>query len=855
VPIDLLLSIALDAAFFAVLGFTLLEYLRRGGRVRLLVVLVFASVGVVIAATPIRALVPAAGPLLTLVSIPALLAQPVLVLWLSSLMRPAPRAVVPAAWVAFVVVSALLFAVVATGTTGSGTGSLPPSPFRSTVLVALLAYFFVLETLAAVWFVLAARERSGASRARLITAAAGTALFGAALVLTIAGGIVNAPGSSGADATRLLGRLVALLSALAYLAAFAPPRALRRLSQQSIVYDYIRELNALPSGARVDAIWHLIERTAARASGAVRTAIVMAPSAEPLGAGSQRVDVAFHSERWPTARLELDLRANALFVEDDIELIGVVVDRGVRAAEREQFLVEREQLITDLQAASAAKSDFLAAMSHELRTPLNAIIGFSELLAEGGDESASAQTVASYSDHIHASGLHLLELVNDVLDLARVEAGRLDLKPVRFDLDALVRQTVANVQPLADQKRQTVTLQLAPVAVDADPSRIRQVVLNLLSNAIKFTADEGAIRLSLRADGDDAELTVADTGSGIAAADLDRIFEAFQQGEGQERVARHEGTGLGLALTRQLVEAHGGRVEVRSQVGVGSEFTVRLPLYRRHVEVADRPPVVSTGQPTVLVIEDDPAARELLRHYLEGAGYAVLPATTGRQGLAWVHEARPDAVLLDILLPDIDGWEILERLKSDATTRSIPVMVVSVVDDRELGLALGAVDYFVKPISREPLLEALGRLTFTSKVRTRTVTALIIDADPEAPERYRMALEPDGFRVIVAPDGATGRQRAVADRPDLIMLDSTLPDIDGFELAAALRRDPSTASIPIWLTTPEGLSPEARARLNVNVQAVLERGDDALAALQRWLVAGHVPTPPAASPARSVKSR
>ncbi len=266
-----------------------------------------------------------------------------------------------------------------------------------------------------------------------------------------------------------------------------------------------------------------------------------------------------------------------------------------------------------------------------------------------------------------------------------------------------------------------------------------------------------------------------------------------------------------------------------------------LPANRSSQTEAGRPPELPVGSPTVLVIEDDPAAQELLRVHLEGAGYGVMVTGNGRQGLEWLSQIRPDAVILDILLPEMDGWEILQRLKSEPATRSIPVMVVSVVDDRQLGLALGAVDYLVKPVSRELLIESLGRLTFTTKVQTRTVTALVIDPDPEASGRYRQILEPDGFRVIAATDGTTGRQRAIDERPDLILLDAMLTDVDGFELAAALRHDPRTSAIPIWVTTPGSMAPDAKTRLNGNVQGVVARGDDALAALRGWLTNGQTP--------------
>jgi signal transduction histidine kinase len=670
--LDTLLTIALDVAFFAAFGFTLLDYLRRRERVRLAVVLVFASLATVLSVPLLRLVLPAIGPAASVLVIPALLAHPVLVLWLASFVQPIPRVALLGASAAFLALTGAFVALLAGGVTSG-------SPTVAALGVALVAYFFLVEGAAALGFALAARKRAGASRSRLSTAALATGLFAMALVVLLGGGLVVQPGSDTRDALNVVARVVALLSALGYLAAFTPPPALRRLSQQSIAYDFIRELNWLPSTTPVEPIWELLERTAARASGATRSQIVVDPHGPPPGPskGSRVVTMAFDSTRWPAGRLELDLGAHSLFRDDDLELIALLLERAVRAAEREAFIVERERLISDLQAASAAKSDFLAAMSHELRTPLNAIIGFSELLTEGGDEAADAATVQTYSEHIHGSGLHLLELVNDVLDLARVEAGRLDLKPVRFDLDDLVRQTVATLNPLADQKRLKVVTSLDATAIDADPGRVRQIALNLLSNAIKFTDPGGEIRISLAADGaDQVRLTIVDTGIGIGSQDIDRIFEAFHQGDGNSQRNPHEGTGLGLALTRQLVEAHGGSITVQSEVGKGSEFTVLLPVNRPSEADAEQPPNVVAGRPTVLVIEDDPSAQELLRLHLESAGYGVLVTANGRQGLEWLSQIRPDAVILDILLPEMDGWEVLQRMKGDPATRSIPVMVV-----------------------------------------------------------------------------------------------------------------------------------------------------------------------------------
>jgi len=836
---DTFLTIALDATFFVVFGVTLLDYVRHRERVRLAVALVFASLATVLAVPLLRLVMPGIGAALGLLVAPALLAHPVLVLWLASFVQPVSRLALAAAGASCVALTVAFVALMAGGVTSG-------SPAVLTLGAALVGYFFLVEGAAAVAFALAARRRAGASRTRLMTAAVATGLFALALVVLLGGTFVAAPGSGASASINVVVRVVAILSALGYMAAFTPPPVLRRLSRQSIAFDFIRELNSLPSGVAVDRIWALLERFAARAAGAGRVRVDIDPhEAPPAPAiGARVLTMPFDSTRWPMGRIELELGAQSLFRDDDLELIRLFLERAVRSAEREAFLVERERLIADLQGASAAKSDFLAAMSHELRTPLNAIIGFSELLAEGDDEAADAATVRTYAEHIHGSGLHLLDLVNDVLDIARVEAGRLDLKPVRVDLDALVRQAVQSVQPLADQKHLAVVTTLPPTAIDADPGRVRQIVLNLLSNAIKFTHPGGEIRVALAGGRDDlgVQLTVHDTGIGVAPADLDRIFEAFQQGEGDGRGTHHEGTGLGLALTRQLVEAHGGSISVRSELGAGSEFTVLLPATPTPDATAPAPGTIA-GRPMVLVIEDDPAAQELLRLHLEGAGYAVVITGNGRQGLDWLSQIRPDAVILDILLPEMDGWEILQRLKADPATRAIPVMVVSVVDERQLGLALGAVDYLVKPVSRELLLESIGRLTFTTKVRTRTVTVLVIDPDPDALGRYRELLEPDGFRVVAEVDGIAGRQRAIDERPDLILLDAMLTDVDGFELASSLRHDPRTTAIPIWLTTPETLAPEAKSRLNGNVQGVVARGDDALAALRGWLATGKRPEP------------
>jgi signal transduction histidine kinase/DNA-binding response OmpR family regulator len=829
---------ALDIAYVALFTLTLRDYIRRPEPVRLIIAAVFGSLAVVLTAPLIRQIAPTLAAPLSILSIGAFVAQPILVLWLVHQFRPVPRWVLGAAVAAFVLLSAGAIAVAATG-------SAAPAAAVTVLVIGILAYFPALELGSAVALARAARRRAGVSRARLATAAAATGLLGASVLLLGALALV-APST---DIANLAARALALVAGIGYLIAFAPPPLLRRLIQQSITYEFIHDLNQLPTGTAPERLWRLLHDAAGNVSGADRVEVriggqrltpVDPPDDEPAaeasiepstGVTTSEILVPLEIDGRHRGVLALTVQGRPLFVDDDLDVIRLLATRTVRAVEREEALAEREILIDELRAASAAKSEFLAAMSHELRTPLNAIIGFSELLLEPGPGRTSKATVTEYAGHIHRSGLHLLELINDVLDLARVEAGRLDLKPVTIDIETLLQQTVETMRPLAERRSQSLTVRTpGPVELLADPGRVRQMVFNLLSNAIKFTKPGGMLVVELQL-GSDVTIAVTDNGPGIPDHEFESIFEAFHQGEDQG--ARQEGTGLGLALTRQLAEAHGGTVELRSVVGAGSTFTIRLP--RPPSSVAAGPAESQSAGPRVLIVEDDPAAAQLLRIYLQDAGFRVAVAATGTQGLELARREPLDAILLDILLPDIDGWDLLQRLKRDDVTRDVPVVVVSVVEDRTLGLALGAVDYFVKPVPRDMLLASLGRLTFTTKVRSRSITVLVVDADATAADRYRSLLEPEGFTVVTASDAMSGMAAATEIRPDLILLDVLLPDADGLMLIGRLRADPATGGIPIWLTTPTSLSEADKARLNGNVLGVAERGEPALAALRSWL--------------------
>src|SRR6185312_1858401 len=374
-------------------------------------------------------------------------------------------------------------------------------------------------------------------------------------------------------------------------------------------------------------------------------------------------------------------------------LLGISEDVTEAKLAQEQL----RQAQDEADKANRAKSRFLANMSHELRTPLNAILGFSELLSDDVGGKFDKSTRQRFLDQIHSSGQHLLQLINDILDLSKVEAGQMELHLLPVTVASIVEDALGTVEPLARGKSINVEKQLeSDVRLVADGAKVRQMLLNLLSNAIKFTPNGGQIVVSTRRVDDWVELAVADNGVGIAKSDLSRLFIEFQQIDAG--AGRHpEGTGLGLALTKRFAELHGGRVDVVSEQGKGSTFTLRLPADRRAAAAANLA-TAPKGPPLVLVVDDNPQAAEILARHLHAGGFRMEVARTGPEAIRMARELHPVAITLDILLPEIDGWEGLTRLKADPTTHNIPVVVVSVVDKPGLGRALGAVDYFVKPV-------------------------------------------------------------------------------------------------------------------------------------------------------------
>jgi signal transduction histidine kinase/CheY-like chemotaxis protein len=395
------------------------------------------------------------------------------------------------------------------------------------------------------------------------------------------------------------------------------------------------------------------------------------------------------------------------FTEEDVDLLETFASQSALALLNAQLFRELKEQSVELELASRHKSEFLASMSHELRTPLNAVLGFSEVLLEGmfGEINERQE---EYLRDIHGSGKHLLELLNEVLDLSKVEAGRMELEYTSFDLGEML-------EGAASMLRERATLHGIELGIEvgdgvhevyADELRLKQVLLNLLTNAVKFTGDGGSVIVRAVRDGGDIDITVTDTGIGVPEADRERIFESFQQGG--RGSSREEGTGLGLTLSRRIVELLGGRMWLETEVGVGSTFGFSIPARERELAATSHDGEAPLAGGEVVVIEDDRPSLDLFSAYLSGAALTVTTARDGQSGLAAVRRTRPDAVLLDIRLPGIDGWAVLKALKSEEETRDIPVIVVSIVDERARGVELGAAAYLVKPVRREELLSALA---------------------------------------------------------------------------------------------------------------------------------------------------
>ena len=735
------------------------------------------------------------------------------------------------------------------------------SPLTWFTLGALGAWcLMVAEPSLRLWQV--ARHRPAVQRARLRALSGGFA--GLLLVIVLA---VVAGSAAKVPAVQVALQLLALAIVPLLYVSFAPPGWLRRLWRSREEEAFRAATHDLLTAASTNAAAELALRWALRLVGAEAGVIQDAggrlvavrgldPDAAAALVASERssaadivIPLAFSDgQGW------LGLAAGAfspVFGADERQRAEQYAVTVAPALDRVALVEQLRQTNADLEEASSHKSKFLASMSHELRTPLNAILGFSELLIDD-DGQLTPEMRLGFLNNIHTSGRHLLGLINDILDLAKVEAGQTELYLEAVDVERVAREVLDLVRPLADRKQINLRLATEAASILADQAKVKQMLINLVSNAIKFTEPGGRVDVYCRRRPQEVTLAVRDTGVGIARDDIARVFEEFGQ-VGAAPGKSHEGTGLGLALTKRFAELHGGWVEVRSQVGRGSTFTLHLPHEARPAAAAAPPALrpVAPGAPLILVVEDNRQAADLLTTYLSRGGYQVEVAQNGTGALEQARRLRPDAITLDVLLPEIDGWDVLAALKHDPETADIPVVVVTVVDEPGRGRALGAVDYLVKPVDPKALLDCLGRHRLIRRQAGHQGPVLVVDDDPLHHRRLEGLLKSEGYAVINAMGGLEGIQRARDSSPSVVILDLLMPDLSGFNVVTALKSDAATAAIPILVMTAKDLTAADKRWLNGQAAAVLDKSSVAGVDLVSWLnelLNGRRPKP-AAEPA------
>jgi signal transduction histidine kinase/CheY-like chemotaxis protein len=823
------LELLAELTFVVLFAQALVAYLRRRDPLQRDVMLVFAPGTVLVGVDIARRSTDGGLPTwVNAVSVTVLLAQPYLTVRLASRLRSVPS------WLQRGVL--LVLAALA------GWLAFEPRPLPPIESFIMVTTFLVTELVAAALLFGKARRRTGANRARLMMAAGATAAFG---LMIMAIGLAS---RAGADPMfNAAFRILALISGLGYLVAFAPPRWLRRMFAASAAQSVTERLLRAPAES-ADQVWQIYADIMREQTGTDAVSVLMprsdgqlvpaayagppVPTPDELGfadvtaliRAGQPARLRDSDEAALVAHYGDDLRDDfvtvlsmpvppdaegavllfnrhrSLFSDDDLRLLaalggqaGILAERQAVATAHLQLAAELKISVEALTRASQAKSSFMANMSHELRTPLNAIIGFSDLMRLEEPDGDRRRVPAEWADHIHTSGRHLLGLINDILDLAKVEAGRLDLRLAPLRVDTSVQELLTGLSPLLTSKNLTAETKLPEATVLADRVRFRQIVENLLSNAIKFTEPGGTITISGKVEGEVVAITVSDTGVGIAAADHDKVFEEFQQVGDPDR--QRAGTGLGLALTRRLVEAHDGEITLQSAPGQGSAFTVRLPA-ATVVNFEEGP---DSGA-RVLLVEDDPQSAELLTTQLVSAGYHVDVAGTGEAGLTAAGARPPDAIVLDVALPGIDGFEVIRRLKADARLAGIPVFFATIIDERQAGLALGANDYFVKPVDQAALLGALAK----SIAARPTPRVLVVDHDDDIRRAIEDGLRAGGADVVACADGRDGLALSRESHFDLIVCDMQSPEVDGFSMLAAMEQDPATRHTPVLGLTAAG---------------------------------------------------
>ena len=529
-----------------------------------------------------------------------------------------------------------------------------------------------------------------------------------------------------------------------------------------------------------------------------------------LNAGTERIGSGDLSYRIP--------------LEDDDELADVALGINQMAGQLQQAVRGTEEARLAAEQANQLKSSFLANMSHELRTPMNAIIGYTEMLlddlADSSDIDGAEQMVQDLQ-RIRSSGKHLLALINDILDLSKIEAGKMQLSLETFSVQGLLNDVVDTVRPLVARNSNTLQLRVpdATGMMHADLTRLRQSLFNLLSNAAKFT-DHGDITLELVIDSAVRQprirFAVTDTGIGMTPEQLGRVFEDFAQADSSTS-RRFGGTGLGLSISRRFCRMMGGDISVQSTAGVGSTFTIDLPLEVTEHAAKEAPELVATpvqapqGGDLVLVIDDDQGMLDLLGRLLARDGYRVATASSGEEGIELARALHPQAVVLDVLMPHLDGWAVLSTLKSDDHTRAIPVIVLTMLDDGEMAFALGAAEFMTKPVDRQVLAQALRRCGLVP----REGTVLVVDDDPQARALMQRALADGRWQILEAGDGREAFEVMQQRKPDLILLDWVMPGMGGLEFLTRLRAgEQDQPPTPVIIVTSQDLEGHEQSDLD-----------------------------------------
>ncbi|HTY60381.1 MAG TPA: response regulator [Bacteroidota bacterium] len=533
------------------------------------------------------------------------------------------------------------------------------------------------------------------------------------------------------------------------------------------------------------------------------------------------------------------------FLDEEMETLQVVANDLAGGMNRKRLIDELRMKNLELEGqtqktleASDTLKKFLATFSHELRSPLNSIIGFSDLLTTQL-EGLPPETVRNFMKNISTSGRHLQQIINDILDLSKIEAGKMELHVASYPVSYFEESVMRVLSAALAEKKISLEFRFPPDIEElvVDQTRFGQILINLVSNAVKFSHPEGTVCVSFQRVDNDLQFSVSDSGIGIPPEDVAGLFKPFKQAPGGREMNR-QGIGLGLAITKKLVELHGGSIWVESEAGEGTTMHFRIPMIvdagsERMVQAGmllealerqNRSTAEGAEKPLALVIEDAPQAGELLRMHIESAGYRVEIARNGSDAVDMAKRLRPNVITLDLLLPVKDGWQVLKELKRHPLCKHIPVIIVSIIDEKSLGFSLGAVEYFVKPVNRDELVQALDRVHILPRSARQKPAVLIIDDDKAATDLIHVMLENEGYRVFKAFQGKEGVEIATRERPDLIILDLIMPETSGFNVAYQLKQIPATRDIPIIILTSMEIDNETQEQLGSYVSGLMNKG-------------------------------